>query len=85
MSARLEALTQALSEREGDTKRLEMEVARMVAQIDKQAEASQDSIDALNARNLELEKELGTQRKEAAYFASQLNALQKNDNRAAIA
>lgn len=84
MSARIEALTQALSEREGDAKRLEMEVARMVAQIDKQAEASQDSIDALNARNLELEKEISAQRKETAYYASQLNALQKTESRASM-
>lgn len=81
MAARLEAVTQTLCDRESDVKRLEGEVVRLTAQVEKQGAMSQDTIEALSARVFELEKELSAQRNETAFYASQLEAAQRTDSR----
>lgn len=81
MAARLEAVTQTLCDRESDVKRLEGELVRLTTQVEKQGTMSQDTIEALNARVFELEKELSAQRNETAFYASQLEAAQRTDGR----
>jgi|GEM_PF-1054183 len=72
MTARLEAVTLALSDREADVKRLNGEVAMLSGQVEKQSGLSSDSIEALTAKIFELEKELSAQRNETAFYAAQL-------------
>ena len=72
MAARLEAVTQALSDRENDVKRLNAEVALLSAQVEKQSGLSSDNIEALATRVFELEKELAAQCNETAFYESQL-------------
>jgi len=72
MTARLEAVTLALSDREADVKRLNGEVAMLSGQVEKQSGLSSDSIEALTAKIFELEKELSAQCNETAFYAAQL-------------
>lgn len=72
MAARLEAVTQALNDREADVKRLNGEVTMLSAQVEKQSGLSSDSIEALTAKIFELEKELSAQCNETAFYAAQL-------------
>lgn len=83
MAARLEVVSQTLGERESVVNRLEREVARLSGHLEKQGALSQDTTEILNARIFELEKEMNSQRNETAFYASQLEALQRPDARGA--
>jgi hypothetical protein len=78
ITARLEAMTQLLEEREGDIKERDDQVARLVSQVEQERESSQDAIESLGLKVFELEKELTAQRNQTAFFASQLEAAQRN-------
>ncbi len=82
MSTRLETLTQILSEREADVKRLEGALELALAKSEEQAGRAEDKIDALNNRVFELEKELSSSLNEAAFYSSQVEALQRQPMRA---
>ncbi len=71
MAARLDATTQALRGREVDVKRLENEVAAQASQIEEQSALYHDTLEALNARVFELEKELASQLNEVRFYATQ--------------
>jgi len=81
MTARLEAVTQTLYEREADVKRLEGELQHLSAQTEKQNALSHETIESLSARVFELEKELSAQRNETAFYTSQLEVVQRSDSR----
>ncbi|KPF93869.1 hypothetical protein IP81_01665 [Novosphingobium sp. AAP83] len=83
MTARLEAVTQTLYEREADVKRLEGELQHLTAQTEKQNALSHETIESLSARVFELEKELSAQRNETAFYTSQLEVVQRSDSRTA--
>ena len=74
MSARLDAVTQTLRGREVDVRRLENDVARQAAQIEEQSAQYHDTVEALNARIFELEKELTSQKNEATFYATQVES-----------
>lgn len=78
ITARLEAMTKLLEEREGDIKERDDQVALLVSQVEQQRESSQDAIESLGLKVFELEKELTAQRNQTAFFASQLEAAQRN-------
>jgi hypothetical protein len=78
ITARLEAMTQLLEEREGGIKERDDQVARLVSQVEQERESSQDAIESLGLKVFELEKELTAQRNQTAFFASQLEAAQRN-------
>jgi chromosome segregation ATPase len=82
MSARLETLTQILSEREADVKRLEGALEQAIAKGEEHAGRAEDKIEALNNRVFELEKELSSSQNEAAFYSSQVEALQRQSKRA---
>ena len=82
MSARLETLTQILSEREADVKRLEGALEQALTKSEEHAGRADDKIDALNNRVFELEKELSTSQNEAAFYSSQVEAMQRQPKRA---
>jgi DNA repair exonuclease SbcCD ATPase subunit len=82
MSTRLETLTQILSEREADVKRLEGALEQALAKSEEHAGRADDKIDALNNRVFELEKELSTSQNEAAFYSSQVEAMQRQPKRA---
>ena len=82
MSARLETLTQILSEREADVKRLEGSLEQTIAKGEEHAARADDKIEALNNRIFELEKELNSSRNEAAFYSSQVEAMQRQPKRA---
>lgn len=82
MSTRLETLTQILSEREADVKRLEGALEQALAKSEEQAGRAEDKIDALNNRVFELEKELSSSLNEAAFYSSQVEAMQRQPKRA---
>ena len=77
ISARLDTLTQAIAEREADVRRLEKEVATLSIRNEEQTAMSGDAIEALNSRIFELEKELTARQNESAFYASQLDAIQR--------
>lgn len=81
MTARLEAVTQTLYEREADVKRLEGELQHLSAQTEKQNALSHETIESFSARVFELEKELSAQRNETAFYTSQLEVVQRSDSR----
>ena len=83
MTARLEAVTQTLYEREADVKRLEGELQHLNAQTEKQNALSHETIESLSARVFELEKELSAQRNETAFYTSQLEVVQRSESRTA--
>lgn len=78
ITARLEAMTRLLEEREGCLKDRDDQVARQVSQVAQERESSQDAIESLGLKAFELEKELAAQRNQTAFFASQLEAAQRN-------
>lgn len=78
ITARLEAMTQLLEEREGVIKEQDEEVARLVSQAEQDRASAKDTIESLGLKVFELEKELTAQRNQAALFASQLEAAQRN-------
>lgn len=82
MSARLETLTQILSEREADVKRLENALEQAITKGEEHAGRADDKIEALNNRIFELEKELSSSQNEAAFYSSQVEALQRQTKRA---
>jgi chromosome segregation ATPase len=84
MAARLEAVTQALSDREADVKRLNGEVAMLSGQVEKQSGVSSDNIEALTAKIFELEKELSAQCNETAFYAAQLTGGKQAASRGGI-
>ena len=82
MSTRLETLTQILSEREADVKRLEGALEQALTKSEEHAGRAEDKIDALNNRVFELEKELSSSLNEAAFYSSQVEAMQRQPKRA---
>ena len=74
MSARLDAISQTLRGREVDVRRLENDVARQATQIEEQSAQYHDTVEALNARIFELEKELTSQKNEATFYATQVES-----------
>ena len=82
IGARLEVLTQALSEREDELKRMEADLNTRAIKADRQNAIAQDSIDALHARIFELEKDLASKQNEVAFYTSQLEAVNRYDLKA---
>lgn len=82
MSSRLETITQILAERESDVKRLESELELALSRHHEHAGMADDKIEALNNRVFELEKELSSSQNEAAFYSSQLDAIQRQPVRA---
>lgn len=78
MTARLEATTLLLAERERGVNELDEQVARLASEVEQERENSQDAIEALRLKVFELEQELTAQRNETAFYASQLDAAQRN-------
>lgn len=78
ITARLEAMTQLLEEREACIKERDEQVARLVSQVEQERDSSQDTIESLGLKVFELEKELTAQRNQTAFLASQLEAAQRN-------
>ena len=78
ITARLEAMTQLLEAREGCLKERDDQVAQLVSQVEQERASSQDAIASLSLKVFELEKELTAQRNQTAFFASQLEAAQRN-------
>lgn len=76
--ARLDAMTQLLEQREGEKKNSDEQFARLVSQIEQERESSQDEIESLDLKLFELEKELTAQCNQTAFYASQLEASQRN-------
>lgn len=81
MGARVETLTQILSEREADVKRLESALEEVIAKSEGHAGRAEDKIEALNNRIFELEKELSSCQNEAAFYSSQVEAMQRQSKR----
>ena len=81
MAARVETVSQSLGEREGDVKRLEGHVTRLTAQLEDQTSSSRDIIEHLTERVFELEKDLASQRNEAAFYSTQLEAIRRPEAR----
>lgn len=78
ITARLEAMTQLLEEREGVIKERDVQLAQLVSQVEQERESSQDAIESLGLKVFELEKELTAQRNQTAFLASQLEAAQRS-------
>ena len=78
ITARLEAMTQLLEEREAGIKERDDQVARLVSQSEQERDSAQDTIESLGLKVFELEKELTAQRNQTAFLASQLEAAQRN-------
>lgn len=72
MSARLEAVTQSLYDSESDVKSLQTEIDRLTNELEKHVGTSSDTVEALNAKIFELEKEVANHRNEAAFYLSQI-------------
>ena len=81
MASRVESVAQALRAREADAFRLENELTSMTTQLEAQGARSRSTIDSLEARIFELEKELSAQRNETAYYYAQVEILKKPENR----
>ncbi|MFM1976806.1 MAG: hypothetical protein RL145_1652, partial [Pseudomonadota bacterium] len=71
-----------LSEREADVKRLENALEQAITKGEEHAGRADDKIEALNNRIFELEKELSSSQNEAAFYSSQVEALQRQTKRA---
>lgn len=82
ISARLEVLTQALGEREDDVKRLESELETQAIRAERQNAIAQDSVDALQARIFELEKDVASKQNEVAFYTSQLETVNRYELKA---
>lgn len=78
ITARLEAMTQLLEEREAGIKERDDQVARLVSQAEQERDSAQDTIESLGLKVFELEKELTAQRNQTAFLASQLEAAQRS-------
>lgn len=78
ITARLEAMTQLLEEREAGIKERDEQVARLTSQAEQERDSSQDAIESLGLKVFELEKELTAQRNQTAFYASQLDAAQRS-------
>jgi len=78
ITARLEAMTQLLEEREGVIKDRDVQIAQLVNQVEQDRDSSQDAIESLGLKVFELEKELTAQRNQSAFLASQLEAAQRS-------
>jgi chromosome segregation ATPase len=78
ITARLEAMTQLLEEREAGLKERDEQVARLTSQAEQERDSSQDTIESLGLKVFELEKELTAQRNQTAFYASQLDAAQRS-------
>ena len=74
---RLDALTQNFAEREANIRRLEVEVDSLMVKNEKQAAMSSDAIEVLQNRIFELEKELAARQNETAFYASQVEAINR--------
>ena len=70
MLGRLETLTQAHSDRQIEIERLEHHIARQTAQLNEHSESARGTIDALNGRILDLEKELILRSSDVAYLSA---------------
>ena len=79
IGARLEVLTQTLSERDEHVRRIEAEFETQTIKSERQSAIAQDNIDALHARIFELEKDLISKQNEVSYYSSQLEALNRYD------
>jgi chromosome segregation ATPase len=81
MSARVDAMAQALRGREADVFRLENQISNMNAQLEDQGARGRSTIEALEAKLFELEKDLTAQKNETAYYYAQVEIMKKPENR----
>lgn len=81
MASRVESMSQALRGREADVFRLENEIASLTTQLENHDGRSRSTIESLESRIFELEKDLSAQKNETAYYYAQLEIMKKPENR----
>jgi chromosome segregation ATPase len=79
LAARLEAATDALRGRDSDVRRLEGDVSRLMGDIEEQNALHRATVESLNDRVFELERDLTSQANEAAFLPIQNEGAKRSD------